>query len=225
MKLKSRMKSAFIPTLSSITLSIITTTGVSSSVLALPGKVGLHSADQLNSKKQVIAQFQGTEQEERSQLLQQANTLSSQGKFADAEENLRKLIKKFPKYSFGHFELGNVLFRQDKAEEAISAYREAIRLNSNHALAYNGIGLVYASQNRWEEAITEYQKALEINPNYGDALANSALALLQTNKRNEALASLEKALNIFKSQSRNEKVYQIEQLLQQIKASDDPAIS
>lgn len=213
-------------TLSCITVSFLTTVAISP-VLAITGEVTqFTSPKRVNSRVQEIAQFDGsTPEQERSQLLQQANTLSNQGDFAGAEEKLRELIKKYPRYSFGHFELGNVLSQQDKIEDAIKAYQEAIRLNSNHALAYNGIGLLYAKQNRWEEAITEYEKALKINPNYGDALANLALALLQTNQRNEAIASLEKALNVFKSQNRNQRVYQIEQILQQIQNLDDPGIS
>jgi tetratricopeptide (TPR) repeat protein len=213
-------------TLGCITLSFMTTIAISP-VLAVSGEVEqLTSAELVNSRIQKIAQFDSsTPEQERSQLLQQANTLSNQGDFAGAEEKLRELIKKYPRYSFGHFELGNVLSQQDKIEDAIKAYQEAIRLNSNHALAYNGIGLLYAKQNRWEEAITEYEKALKINPNYGDALANLALALLQTNQRNEAIASLEKALDVFKSQNRNQRVYQIEQILQQIQNLDDPGIS
>jgi tetratricopeptide (TPR) repeat protein len=219
------MKSAFVPTLSYITLSIITTIAISPLVLAHPGKVAVNSPELVKSRVEKLAQSRGTPEEERSQLIQQAKTLSSQGDFTGAEENLRTLIKKFPRYAFGHFELGNVLFRQEKPEEAIKAYREAIRLNSNHALAYNGIGLVYASQSLWEEAIAAYQKALEINPNYGDALANSAVAFLQTNQESEGIASLEKALDVFKSQSRNERVSQIEQILQKLKTLDQPSIS
>ncbi|TVP62556.1 MAG: tetratricopeptide repeat protein [Nodularia sp. (in: Bacteria)] len=219
------MKSAVVPTLRYITLSIITTIAISPLVLAHPGKVAVNSPERVNNKVQKLAQFGGSQPEERSQLIQQANALSSQGDFTGAEENLRKLIKKFPRYAFGHFELGNVLFRQDQAEEAIKAYQEAIRLNSNHALAYNGIGIVYASQSRWEEAITAYRQALEINPNYADALANSAVALLQSNQKNDGIAALEKALDIFKSQSRNERVFQIEQILQKLKTSDETEIS
>jgi len=203
-------------------LGIITVIGISPLVLAVTGKVSLHSQEHSAQK---IAQFSGTDTPERSQLILQANALYNQGNFKGAEENLRKFLKKFPEDAFGHFQLGNTLFRQNKPEAAVSAYREAIRIRSQYALAYNAIGMVYASQNRWEEAITEYQKALEINPSYGEALTNVALVLWQTNKRDEALSSLEKALNIFKAQNRNEKVKQIEQILREIKTSDDPSVS
>ncbi len=226
MKLKHQLKSVFVQPLSCMMLSIITALSISPLVLAVTGKVSLHSPEHSTQKQpEKIAQLSGTDTPERSQLIQQANALYSQGDFKGAEENLRKFIKKFPDVAFGHFQLGNVLFRQNKSEAAISAYREAIRIRSQYALAYNAISMVYASQNRWEEAITEYQKALEINPNYGEALTNVALVLWQTNKRDEALSSLEKALNIFKGQNRNEKVKQIEQILQEIKTSDDPSVS
>jgi tetratricopeptide (TPR) repeat protein len=219
-------RTVFVQPLSWVTLSIMTAIGISPLVLAVPAKVSWYSPQQLaKTQPQKLAQFSQTNQPERSQLLQQAQTLYEQENWTGAEENLRKYTKKFPQDAFGHFQLGNVLVRQGKSEAAISSYQEAIRFQSKYALAYNAIGAVYASQNRWEEAITEYQKALEINPDYGDALANLGEALWQTNKPDEAKASLEKALNVFKAQSRNQKVYQVERMLQQMKSSDDPGVS
>ncbi|MEH2069962.1 MAG: tetratricopeptide repeat protein [Nostoc sp.] len=225
MKLNSKLKSAFVQPFSCMTLSIITATGLSPSVLALSEKSS-HSPQQYPHRQaQKLAQFSNTGSSDRAQILQQANALYNQGDFKGAEENLRKLIKQSPQDAFAHFQLGNVLFQQKKSEEAISAYREAIHLQSKYALAYNGIGMVYASENRWEDAITEYKKALAINPNYAEALTNFALAMWQTNKKDEALSSLEKALKIFQAQNRNEKVKQVERILQEIKKSDDPSIS
>ncbi|MFS0513734.1 tetratricopeptide repeat protein [Nostoc sp. UIC 10607] len=226
MKVKRKLKSAFVQSFSGITLSIISVIGLSPLALAASAKVSLHSSEQsVERQPQKLAQFSDTGPSERSQMLQQANALFNQGDLTGAEENLRKLIKQFPDDSFGHFQLGNVLFRQKKPEEAISSYQEAIRLQPKYALAHNAIGMVYASQSRWDEAITEYKKALEINPNYGEGLTNFALALWQTNKKDEALSSLEKALNIFKEQNRGEKVNQVERILREIKTADDPGIS
>ncbi|MEH2078885.1 MAG: tetratricopeptide repeat protein [Nostoc sp.] len=226
MKVKRKPKLVFVQSFSGMMLSAIALMGISPLVLAVPGQVSLHSPEQsAHRQPQKIAQASGTDTPERSQMLQQANALFSQGDLTGAEENLRKLIKKFPEDAFGHFQLGNVLFRQKKPEDAISSYREAIRLRPKYALAYNAIGVVYASQSRWEEAITEYKKALEINPNYGEGLTNFGVALWQTNKKDEALSSLEKALNIFKQQNRNEKVNQVERLLKEIKTTDEHNVS
>ena len=237
MKLNKQIKSVFVQPLSYVTLSIITTIFISPSVFALTAQDSLHSsklaADKftrqpnLNSPEQKIAQIQqeDTVLQERSRFIQQVNALYTQGDFKGAEESLRKFLKRFPEDAFGHFQLGNVMFRQNRLDEAISSYNEAIRLKPKYALAYNAIGIVHASQSRWDDAMSEYRKALDINPGYAEALTNLALALWQTNKKDEALASLTKALDIFKSQNRSEKAYQVEQILQKIKNSDNPGLS
>ncbi|PPS39864.1 tetratricopeptide repeat protein [Chroococcidiopsis sp. TS-821] len=172
-----------------------------------------------------LAQMGESSTEERTRFIQAADALSSQEKFTEAEEILRKLIERYPKYAVGHYKLGNVLFRQNKAEEAIAAYQQAIKHNSRYALAYNAIGIVRARQGRWQEAITEYQKALEINPEYGEALTHLGQALWQQGRRDEALASLEKALSIFRNQNRLDQAYRLEQLLRELKPDDDPSVA
>jgi tetratricopeptide (TPR) repeat protein len=180
-----------------------------------------------HTQEQILTQLSDGDsgQQERSQLIRTANTLFNQGDLAGAEENLRQLIKKYPKDAFGYYQLGNVLFRQERKDEAIKQYQEAIRLDSKYALAHNGIGLVFASQEKWQEAIAEYNKALAINPNYGDALTNLAQALWEVGKRDEAIASLEKALSAFKAQNKPQKVERIQQILRQLKPNDDPSVS
>ncbi|AFZ28900.1 Tetratricopeptide TPR_1 repeat-containing protein [Gloeocapsa sp. PCC 7428] len=172
-----------------------------------------------------LAQMGENRDEERTRFIQAADALSSQEKFTEAEEILRKLIERYPKYAVAHYKLGNVLFRQEKAEEAIAAYQQAIEHNSRYALAYNAIGMVRARQGRWQEAITEYQKALEINPEYGEALTHLGQAFWQQGRRDEALASLEKALSIFRSQNRRDQAYRLEQLLRELKSDDDPSVA
>ncbi|KOP23294.1 hypothetical protein AMR41_26775 [Hapalosiphon sp. MRB220] len=181
----------------------------------------------VSAQEQRLAQLPGGDsgQTERSQLIQIANNLLNQGDLAGAEENLRKLIKKYPKDAFGYFQLGNVLSRQKKNDEAMKQYQEAIRLDSKYALAYNGMGLVFANQEQWEDAIAQYNKALAINPNYGDALTNLAQAQWESGKKEEAIASLEKALSVFKSQNRPQRVQRIQEILRKLKPGDDPSVS
>lgn len=198
------MKSAFVKLLSSVTLGILSATGISP----------------------VLAQLPGTDnQEVRSQFIQKANASFGAGNFTEAEKDLRSLLKKFPKDAFGHYQLGNVLYRQGKAEEAISEYQQAIRLNSGYALAHNALGIVLSNRNQSEEAIAEYKKALAINPDYGDALINMAQTLWQQGKKDEAIASTEKAFNVFKQQNRPDKANQVEQMLRQMKTQNDPSVS
>jgi tetratricopeptide (TPR) repeat protein len=232
MKSNTQQQTGFVTAFNWISLSIITlglpitVEAQEQSLVKLACQTALNTSEQKPQAKQVqkLAQFADTSQE-RSQLIQQANNLYNQRDFQGAAKTLCQLLKKSPQDTFVNFQLGNVFARLNQPEAAISAYREAIRRNSKYALAYNGIGVVYASQSRWEDAIAEYKKALEINPNYGEALVNYGQALWQINQKEQARASLEKALSIFKSQNRNERVYQVEQILQQIKTLDNPGIS
>ena len=76
MKVKRKLKSAFVQSFSGMTLSIITVIGLSPLALAVPAKVSLHSPGQsVERQPQKIAQFSGTDTPERSQLLQEANAL------------------------------------------------------------------------------------------------------------------------------------------------------
>jgi tetratricopeptide (TPR) repeat protein len=210
-KPKYELTSAFISTSAYLSLGILTV------LMTLPVY--------FFNTAQALAQFSDTGASQRSLLIQEVNSLFREGKLASAEEKLRQFIKKYPRDTFGHYQLGNVLLRQQKPEEAIKSYQEAIRLNSKYALAHNGIGVAFASQERWDEAIAEYQKALAINPNYGDALIYLGEALWQKGNRDEAVASFEKALGVYKNQNRPDKAQRVEEILRQLKSTDDPSLS
>ncbi|MBH8564339.1 tetratricopeptide repeat protein [Nostoc sp. CENA67] len=164
-------------------------------------------------------QKQQTQPDERTQLIQEANSFYNSGNYPLAEDKFRKLVKMYPKDAYIHYQLGNTLYREAKPEAAIDEYQEAIRLNSDYAVAHNAIGMIRASQDNWDEAINEYQKALNINPKYGDALKNLGEALWHQGKSSEAIAALEKARNVFKEQDDNDKIKSIDQLLEQVKHS------
>ncbi|MUL38895.1 tetratricopeptide repeat protein [Gloeocapsopsis dulcis] len=234
MNLKSKLKFGLIKPLGYLALGCVTVISTSPIVLAKThvisnnphnrNTISPHPAFPRQQEFQ-LAQMGENRDEERTRFIQAADALYDQEKFTEAEEILRKLIKRYPKYAVAHYKLGNVLFRQEKAEEAIAAYQQAIEHNSRYALAYNAIGMVLARQRRWQEAITEYQKALKINPEYGEALTHLGQALWQQGRRDEALASLEKALSIFKTQNRLDQAYRLEQLLRELKSDDDPSVA
>lgn len=228
MNLKSKLKFRVFQPLGYLALGCITLTITSPMALA---KTHVTSHNTISPQTTFphqqfqLAQMGENRDEERTRFIQAADALYSQEQFTEAEELLRKLIKRYPKYAVAHYKLGNVLFRQEKAEEAIAAYQQAIEHNSRYALAYNALGMVRARQGRWQEAISEYQKALEINPEYGEALTHLGQALWQQGRRDEALVSLEKALSIFKSQNRLDQAYRLEQLLRELKSDDDPSVA
>lgn len=219
MQLNYFLKSAFCQTAACFILSILIVTNNTRPLLAEE-----HNAV-TKIQPQRLAQTPENEAPEQAKLLEAANNLLNQGDLSGAEVGLRKLVKKYPDDTFGHYQLGNVLFRQGKKEDAIKEYQQVIRLDSKYAIAYNAMGQVMASQEHWDDAINEYQKALKINNEYGEALTNMALSFFGKGNTQEAIASLEKAQKAFNAQGRPERAKRVEQILQEIKAGKTPTLS
>jgi hypothetical protein len=110
MNLTSKLKSVFVQPLSCLTLSLLTVTSTLPFVLA---------ETSYPQQPQRLAQLGDREQLERSRLIQEANVLYSQGNFTGAEENLRKLIKKFPKDAFGYYQLGMSFINNAKPKKQL----------------------------------------------------------------------------------------------------------
>ena len=221
MQLNNFLKSVFCQTATCFILGILAVTNTSRPLLAEDSNAVTNRQTQ-----KVAQQLPGNnEAPEQEKLSEAANQLLNKGDLPGAEVGFRKLVKKYPDDTFGHYQLGNVLFRQGKKEDAIKEYQQAIRLDSKYAIAYNAIGQVMASQEHWDDAIGQYQKALKINSEYGEALTNMALSFLGKGNTQEAIASLEKAQKVFNAQGRPERAKRVEQILQEIKAGKTPTLS
>ena len=98
-----------------------------------------------------------------------------QGKYALAEEFLRKAAKLAPQDAFSHSILGIALYQQGKYDDAVQILTRAVALEPNDAKTRNYLG-ISASQKGWQEAAEqECRKAIELDPQYGDAHFNLAV--------------------------------------------------
>jgi tetratricopeptide (TPR) repeat protein len=120
------------------------------------------------------------------------------GDAEDAEQQLRKAIRKNAKSAPLYNSLGYVLQGQRRHDAAAAAYRKAIAIDPVFAIAMNNLGNVLLSEKRYEEAITEYGRALAIKPDYVEAYANLAGALLGLNRYEVAVATCDRGLALRK---------------------------
>ncbi|MDD5261192.1 MAG: tetratricopeptide repeat protein [Methylacidiphilales bacterium] len=98
-----------------------------------------------------------------------------QGKYALAEEFLRKAVKQAPQDAFSHSILGIALYQQGKYDDAVQILTRAVALEPNDPKTHNYLG-ISASQKGWQEAAEqECRKAIELDPQYGDAHFNLAV--------------------------------------------------
>jgi tetratricopeptide (TPR) repeat protein len=103
-----------------------------------------------------------------------------QGRFAEAEDACKKVLKMLIELNDRHFaaniyhQLGNVMYQQGRLAEAEDAYREALEIklefHNRHSAAhtYDQLGMVAQAQRRFAEAEDAFKKALEIYDEFND---------------------------------------------------------
>ncbi|MGK7932119.1 MAG: tetratricopeptide repeat protein [Microcystaceae cyanobacterium] len=130
------------------------------------------------------------------QLFKQSITAYREGKYAEAEAIMRRVIELDPDNYRAYSNLGVLLELKGELKEAILAYKKAIEINPQHADAYNNLGVALYNNNQLEEAVVAYKKAIEINPQFAKAYYNLGNALQDKNQLEEAVVAYKKAIEI-----------------------------
>jgi Flp pilus assembly protein TadD len=117
-----------------------------------------------------------------------ATSLAMEGKFAEAETLLRRLVDRFPDNALVWFNLGNVLRDRKRPEEAIESYGKALALDPQLIDARNNLGGVLHALQRFEDAEREYRTCVETAPDYILAQCNLASVIMDLGRFHEAEA-------------------------------------
>ena len=88
--------------------------------------------------------------------------LRGQGKYKEAEKELRKAIRLEPRFIKAHYYLGESLRKQDKYEEAQKEYLKVIELEPNHIKGICNLAKVLDKQGKRAEAKQYWQRAEQI---------------------------------------------------------------
>jgi serine/threonine protein kinase/tetratricopeptide (TPR) repeat protein len=97
--------------------------------------------------------------------LREAWAFRDLGRFKEAEQAFRDLIKVRPNYWPAYDALGWVLWRQAKYQEAANAYDAAANAASNVALPLANLGALYQELGKHDEAIAALNASLKRSPN------------------------------------------------------------
>lgn len=144
--------------------------------------------------------------------------LAEQGKFTQAIAAFNKAIKIHPTYENAYNNLGLVLGSQNQFSEAATAFNRALAINPSNFETYNNLGIALGSQGRFSEAVAAFNQAIAINPEDPNSHQNLGVAFWSQGELPEAVASLRKARELYSAQDNTEGVYEVEQILQQMKA-------
>ena len=114
-------------------------------------------------------------------LVEEANRLYAEGRFAEAHEMYLEALRENPGSPLIRFNEGNALYRNQEFERALEAYRDAIE-SGDTALAegawYN-LGNSLFRQQQLDGSLEAYKQALRINPGDLDAKHNLERVLEQ----------------------------------------------
>jgi predicted O-linked N-acetylglucosamine transferase (SPINDLY family) len=107
-----------------------------------------------------------------------ALALHAQGRFAEAEKQLRSILVRQPRDAEAHNALGMVLGDLDRLAEAVASFRAALALQPNFPFALHNLGIALLASQQAGEAEQVLRQALALVPHYpvlqsdlGDALA------------------------------------------------------
>jgi tetratricopeptide (TPR) repeat protein len=131
---------------------------------------------------------------QRLQLADRAGALLAQGRLADAEKVIAKLLEDFPNDAEAFLLSGRLLLQQERFAEAEERFRQHLQLNENSLNGHFQLGLLLLRQQRWEQAAPVLERALLLKPDFAQAHANLALARSRMGDPARAVESYRQAL-------------------------------
>ena len=123
-----------------------------------------------------------------------ASLLRDAGKFEEAIEGLRDVIRTSGASARIYTELGMIYVEQKRFELAALVLAKAVELDAKEPAAYNALALLALRQGKAQEAFDRFDYAASLDPKYTDARFNKATVLLDAGDFARAKVELDKIL-------------------------------
>lgn len=128
------------------------------------------------------------------QLLALAEQRRRDGKLAEADSYLRRVVEDEPGNAEAHHLRGIIAHQSGALGHAIEHLGRAAQLTPDNALFHANLGEMLRQAGRNDEAMAECDKALAINPDYADVLSNRGILLYDEGEFDRALADYDRAV-------------------------------
>lgn len=133
--------------------------------------------------------------------LDEANRLTSEQKYAEAEAIVEKLIKAGHESAAAWYLKGLDDKGLDHPDEAVTDFGKALALDPKIAGAHSQLGSIAYAKGDKETAAAEFGKELEISPDATPVAINLAVALRDLGKNDEAVAAWRKVIDMAPAQA------------------------
>ncbi|HKP71338.1 MAG TPA: tetratricopeptide repeat protein [Pyrinomonadaceae bacterium] len=125
--------------------------------------------------------------------LEQAATLISGDRLAEAEQQLNAILKAKPNDALALNLLGTVRAKQGRLDEAETLFSRAIRADNGFAGAHMNLAYLYVLKGVPEKTISELKEVLRLDPENADARYKLARLLFSQGRLDECVALIKKA--------------------------------
>ena len=126
----------------------------------------------------------------------QAESFESQGRWAEADAEYRKILEQNGNVPGIHFRLGRVALSKGESEanteEAKKEFEEELKVDPSNAAAEFSLGEIARRAGQWDEAGTHFSAAKRIDPEFAEAYLALGMSLASAQKFTEAVAPLER---------------------------------
>lgn len=118
------------------------------------------------------------------------------GKYQEAEQLFRQMLKADPGMVEAKHQLGTVLARTGRADEGISYLREATAASPKEPLYWSNLAAACYIAHDSKGAIDAARHAVDLQPDYGLAWDNLASSLMDLGEFAEAIPAFQKAISL-----------------------------
>ena len=132
----------------------------------------------------------------KDQKFQQAITAYQQGRFDEAEQFYREILKVDSNHLDANNNLGVLLDKMSRFDEAKKSFKKAIELKPDYAEAHQNLGIIFGKLGHFRNAKECYEKVIEINPNYPVSYNNLGNIEKDLGRLGEAEISYKKAIEL-----------------------------
>ncbi len=119
-----------------------------------------------------------------------AVALLEDGRYDEAEVQLKKALAADVTFGPAHNNLGKVYYHQSKFYLSAWEFQYAIKLMPHHPEPRNNLGLVLEAVGKLDEAISLYGEALDLQPDNPNLLGNLARARVRRGDRGDGVRQL-----------------------------------
>jgi tetratricopeptide (TPR) repeat protein len=129
-------------------------------------------------------------------MLDRANILLQQSRFADAETHIRQALEQEPRNDHALSLLSRCYLSTQQYQKAIDAIKDAISIAPNDSFYFYLLGFAQYKINQNLAAIATLNRAIELNPYAGEYFGLLAFLFIEERKFEEALSKANEGLSL-----------------------------